>query len=76
MAQGHEERIFTVHFDKKLVQCIFSFVVGSLKLALTTCATNSIYLIDEDDARCMLLCLGKETTHLKVHIASSVVAIT
>src|SRR5689334_20799389 len=55
-------RTKTIHFNKQLVQCTFSFIITH-HYVLASCATDGIDLIDEDDTRCFFPCLLKEIAY-------------
>src|SRR5699024_8736221 len=55
-------RIKTVHFNKQLVQGLFTFIMSST----TSCATltsNSITLINKYNRWCILLCIFKQLSY-------------
>ena len=52
-----------VHLSQELVQGVLPFIVGAGDLVPATGTTNSIDLIDEDDARGLLFRLTKEITN-------------
>ena len=54
-------RAEAIHLDQELVQRLFSFVVSAAEAA-TSLTAHCIDFIDEYDAWCILLCLGKEVT--------------
>src|SRR4030042_718429 len=53
--------IEAVHFDQYLVQGLLPFVMASTKSGATV-STYGVYLIDEDNTRCIVLGLVKEVS--------------
>ena len=52
----------TVHLNQQLVQCLFTFVITTAH-ANTTCATNGVNLVDENDAGRVFLGLLEHVAH-------------
>ena len=64
-------RFEAIHFDKDLIECLFSFIIGSaeflviriiviiLTYTFTAFFTDRINLIDKYNTRSILSCLGK-----------------
>ena len=52
----------TIHLDEQLVERLFTLVIAAAK-ACATMSTHRIDFVDEDDARCVLLCLFKHVAH-------------
>src|SRR6266516_6745111 len=42
---------------------MFTLIIGGNRACSTACSPNRIDLINENNARCILACLGKEITH-------------
>ena len=53
----------SIHLCQQLVECAFALIITTHGSSLTTCTTNGINLINEDDARCFGFCLLEEVTH-------------
>ena len=54
-----------VHLGQHLVQCIFALVVARETCILATCTTDSVDLVDEDDAGSLLLGLLEQVAHTR-----------
>ena len=55
----------SVHFGKKLVKSVFSLIVTTEAVRLSTGATYGINFIDEDNARSLALCLTEKVTYTR-----------
>mmetsp|Transcript_3731 Transcript_3731/g.6369 ORF Transcript_3731/g.6369 Transcript_3731/m.6369 type:complete len:396 (+) Transcript_3731:1324-2511(+) len=52
-----------IHLDQQLVQGVLALIVGTRKLVLPARTANGVDLVDEDDARRVLLRLLEEVAH-------------
>ena len=53
----------TIHFRKKLVQCVLSFVIAAHGRILSTCSSHSVNLVYKNDTWRFLLGLSEQVTY-------------
>src|SRR5699024_744224 len=53
----------TIHFHKKLVEGVFSFIIPSLDAVASSCTTDGIYFINKDDAGGFFSRLSEQISH-------------
>mmetsp|Transcript_13888 Transcript_13888/g.29245 ORF Transcript_13888/g.29245 Transcript_13888/m.29245 type:complete len:246 (-) Transcript_13888:955-1692(-) len=63
--QNHHtgRRAETVHFDEKLIECVFPFIVSTRETTTSTLATNRIDFVDENYAGCVCSGLLEKISH-------------